>query len=67
MVCNAGAREIPTKKGCSKCLIRCTFLSKCVLAKLPSDIVGPSGNERSGNFPHVAENFLPRQRDAFRR
>ena len=63
MVCNARAREIPIKKGRSKCLIRCTFLSKCFLAKVSSEIVGPSGNETGGKFPHVAENFLPRQRD----
>ena len=64
MVCNARAREIPRKKGCSKCLIRCTFLSQYFLAKLCSEFVRPSGNEMGGKFPHVAENFLPRQRDA---
>jgi hypothetical protein len=64
MGCNARAREIPKKKGCSKCLILCIFLSQCVLVKLCNEFVRPSGNETSGKFPHVAENFLPRQRDA---
>jgi hypothetical protein len=64
MVCNARAREIPKKKGCSKCLIQCIFLSQRVLLKLCNEFVRPSGNETGGKFPHVAENFLPRQRDA---
>ena len=64
MVCNARAREIPTKKGCSKCLIQCSFLSKGLVLKVSSEIVGPAGNEMGGKFPPLAENFLPRQRDA---
>ena len=64
MVCNARAREIPTKKGCSKCLIQCSFLSKGLVAKVSSEIAGPPGNETGGKSPPLAENFLPRQGDA---